>query len=286
MIYNDFFSPAKLKNALNQRHILLKKSLGQHFLIDQNIVEKIIAIVEEGGEDTIIEIGAGLGALTFPLGSVCKKLIAYEIDRRLIPTLAEVTGGCKNVEIRSEDARKIPSSKFQALNYSIVGNLPYYLTSQLLKFFLTQENKPKRLIVTVQKEVAQRICSVPPYMSLLAVSAQFYGVPKIRRYISKNSFWPPPKVDSALLEVKLHNASLLNSSEEEFFFKLVKAGFGNKRKLLRGNVRRAFGCDEDWWKQVFSDVGLDTKIRAEALSMREWRKLFDAMRGVWSCLVS
>ena len=277
MTYNDLFSPTKIKNLFNQYHILPKKSLGQHFLIDRNSTEKIVTVVRTGKEDTIIEIGAGLGALTVPLAKVCPKLIAYEIDRRLLPILGEVTRDDKNVEIRNEDARRIKSQELRVKNFSIVGNLPYYLTSFLLKHFLTLEYKPKRIIVTIQKEVAQRICSIPPAMSLLAVSVQVYGKPKIHRYISKGSFWPPPTVDSALLEIKLYDKPFLNSSEEESFFKLVKVGFGSRRKVLLGNVRGVFGGESAWWEQIFTNVGLDTKIRAEALDIHQWHKLFAAL---------
>src|SRR3990167_3376100 len=187
MNYNFFFSPPKLKELLALYSIIPKKSLGQNFLFDKNIVDKIITAADITKDDTVVEIGAGLGVLTYPMALRARRVVAYEIDKRLIPILEDATSVCGNVEIRNEDIRnfqfsilnfqKIQDSKFQIPNskFIVVGNMPYYMTSRILRQFLEEKNKPTRMVVTVQKEVAKRIVARPPKMSLLSVMVQFYG---------------------------------------------------------------------------------------------------------------
>src|SRR3990167_6553355 len=180
MNYNFFFSPPKLKELLALYSIIPKKSLGQNFLFDKNIVDKIITAADITKDDTVVEIGAGLGVLTYPMALRARRVVAYEIDKRLIPILEDATSVCGNVEIRNEDIRNFQFSirEFQKksnVKFKVVGNLPYYMTSRILRQFLEEKNKPTRMVVTVQKEVAKRIVARPPRMSLLSVMVQFYG---------------------------------------------------------------------------------------------------------------
>lgn len=248
-----------------------KKSLGQHFLIDKNNIEKIVAAANLTKDDTVIEVGAGLGALTCPLGLRAGLVIAYEIDPRLTPILREAVGGFGNVEIRNEDILsefKIQNSKLPN-DYVLVGNLPYYITSRLLRHFLSSERKPKRVVVMVQKEVAERICAKPPKMSLMAVSVQLYGEPKIAARVSRNCFFPRPDVDSAVLAFDVCPPDV----SKEAFFTLVKAGFAHKRKLLLRNLERGLMIDEAVLREAFGSCDISLNTRAEELGVEKWMLL-------------
>jgi 16S rRNA (adenine1518-N6/adenine1519-N6)-dimethyltransferase len=267
------------KNFLKARNITPKHSLGQNFLVDRNIVNKIIDAAQLSKEDTVIEVGAGLGALTVPLAERCHKVIAYEIDRRLTPLLIEAVSEFDNVEIREEDILNFQFSmtNFQFTNYKLIGNLPYYITSRILRSFLESENKPEVIVITIQKEVAERIVAKPPEMSLLAVSVQFYGQPQIVDRVPRHCFWPQPEVDSAVLKIeKIQNPQgIWNLVNEKRFFELVKAGFSHRRKLLINNLRGNYSqeVDRETWKKIFQEVGLNVKARAQELSVEEWVRL-------------
>jgi len=288
MNYNFFFSPPKLKELLALYSIIPKKSLGQNFLFDKNIVDKIITAADITKDDTVVEIGAGLGVLTYPMALRARRVVAYEIDKRLIPILEDATSVCGNVEIRNEDIRnfqfsilnfqKIQDSKFQIPNskFIVVGNLPYYMTSRILRQFLEEKNKPTRMVVTVQKEVAKRIVARPPKMSLLSVMVQFYGKPKIMTGVSRNCFLPRPEVNSAIVVIDIHKERAKDN--ENLFFTLAKAGFGHKRKSLAGNLSRISleterVIDKNGWENILLDISLSKTIRAQELSCDQWMML-------------
>ncbi len=295
MIHADLFSPSKLSSLLAVNHIYPKKSLGQNFLIDKNNVEKIISSAHLNKNSTVLEVGAGLGALTYSLGERVGHVVAYEIDARLIPILKEIVKELGNVEVRNEDIllslrgeerRSLsPSEKdcFASLamtknkfsrclsdSYTLVGNLPYYITSRILRHFLSAEHKPKRVVVTIQKEVAERICAKPPAMSLLAVSLQLYGEPKIVARISKNCFFPRPNVDSAVLAF---DARELKNLDEDSFFTVIKAGFAHKRKLLIRNLELGLSISKNQLNDAFTSASISKNVRAEELGVEEWIKL-------------
>jgi len=261
---------AEIKNLLRKYDIRPSKRLGQNFLVDKNVLEKIIEAANISLDDIILEIGPGLGILTLELAKFAKKVIAIEKDRALCQILKIILKDYKNIEIIHADILKIASPQLK--NYKIVANLPYYITSPVIRKFLEAECKPEIMILMVQKEVAQRICAKPPHMNLLAVAVQFYagpaspaGGPKIISYVSKNSFWPKPKVDSAI--IRIVPAQTNEKINREQFFKIVKAGFSSKRKMLKNNLK----IDGS----VLTKSGLDPKIRAENLSIENWIKLYE-----------
>jgi 16S rRNA (adenine1518-N6/adenine1519-N6)-dimethyltransferase len=239
------------------------KHFGQNFLIDEGILNKIIEAADIQKNDTILEIGPGLGILTLELAKRAKQVIAIEKDKRMCEILSEMldAGNVKNVEIVNENILKITNNQFPMTNYKIVANIPYYLTSPLIRKFLETESRPEFMVLMIQKEVAQRICASPPKMSLLAVSVQFYADPEIISYVSKNSFYPVPKVDSAIIKII---PKTIPDIDTEKFFKLVKTGFASKRKMLKNNLP----------KIDLEKLDLNPKVRAENLSTDDWIKIF------------
>ena len=254
-----------------------KKSLGQNFLINQGVLDKIVGAAEVGPEDIVIEVGPGTGNLTLKLAKKARGVIAIEKDRRLIDPLREQFKN-SNVEIIEGDVLKLDiESLFRNLkleirnsNYKVIGNIPYYITSNLLRIIFEKWPKPKLVVLTVQKEVAQRIMAKPPHMNLLALSVQFYSNPTIIGYVSKGSFRPTPKVDSAIIKL-IPKKDV--SADKDLFFKLIKAGFAEKRKQLVNNLGKNLGLPKDRVIGILKELGLDEKIRGENLSMAKWVEL-------------
>lgn len=230
-----------------------KKSMGQNFLIDENIVKKIVKAGNVNKKDIIVEIGPGTGSLTLELAKHAKKVIAIEKDEKLASQLK-----IKNTEIIVGDAleeiKKIPGK------YKVVSNIPYYLTSFLIRTLLELENKPIEIILLIQKEVAKRICS--PKNNILSLSVNYYAKPEIVGYVSKNCFYPKPKVDSAIIKITPNKKKKNNE-----LFKIIKLGFTHPRKTLVNNLKEI--KIEDFLK----NRGLDLKIRPEKLSIKDWLDL-------------
>ena len=249
--------------------IKLIKHLGQNFLIDKNILEKIIATADIKPNDVILEIGPGTGILTLELAKYAKRVIAVEKDKRMCEFLKNVliAQNVRNVEIINEDILNYVGRAMSYIKgYKLVANLPYYITSPVIRKFLETPNKPKLMVLMVQKEVAQRICAKPGKMSLLAVAVQFYAKPEIIAYVSKNAFYPVPKVDSAIIKITPrpdvgHAMSYIDAKK---FFDLVKRGFLAKRKMLKNNIPNI----------NFEKIGLNPKCRAEELSVDDWVRLY------------
>ena len=254
------------KQLLKKYEIRPLRKLGQNFLINKTVLKKIIDTASLSLKDIILEIGPGLGVLTQELAKRTKKVIAVEKDRTLSRLFEDIlkTEGIDNVKVINEDAL---TYDLQPASYKLIANLPYYITSPVIRKFLETKNKPELMILMVQKEVAQRICAKPGKMSILAVSVQFYAVPKIISYISKKSFWPQPKVDSAILRITPQKVTNLTTDDHEDFFKLVKTGFSSKRKMLKNNLK----IDES----ILKELGLNPKVRAEDLSIQDWLKVYE-----------
>ncbi len=262
----------EIKNLLEKYGIKPNQRLGQNFLIDQNILNKIIEIAEVSKKDTVLEIGAGLGNLTQKLSQSAKKVIAVEKDKHLIEPLKKVLKDYKNIEIIQGDILKIPKSKLQnPKNYKAVANLPYYITSPLIRMFLEAENQPREMTLLIQKEVAQRITAKPPRMNILAVSVQFYANPKIISYVSKNCFWPKPKIDSAI--IKITNIKKPEKIDVEKFFQIVKAGFSSPRKQLINNLSAKLKIGKEEIKKALTQCELSAQVRAQSLNLDDWKNL-------------
>ena len=265
---------------LNSAHILRKyglradKSLGQNFLQDTYALEKIVAISGILPTDTVLEIGPGLGALTRHLAAAAGQVIAVELDERLFPPLKEVISGWTNITLIQGDILKLtPADIVPVTDYLVVANIPYYITSALLRHLLETNPRPRRVVLTIQKEVAERICAKPGDMSLLALSVQVYGQPAIAAMIPAEAFHPAPKVDSAIVRIDLTPAPFIPASLLDTFFSLARAGFSQKRKTLRNSLSAGMRKTPAEMETLLRSAGIDPKRRAETLSLEEWREL-------------
>lgn len=261
---------SNLKNFFREYKFSPSKKLGQVFLTDQNILKKIEQATMLKKEDTVLEIGAGFGNLTQVLAQKAKKVIAVEKDKKMVEILKEKFKDFKNVEILEGDVRDLLESVTQNLkDYKIVGNIPYYLTSNLIRRILELKNKPKVIILMVQKEVAERIVARKK-LNLLAISVAFYAKAKIFHFVSKNCFFPRPKVDSAILQIFPQTPLFEN---EKIFFKIVKAGFLHKRKKILKNLERGLKLNKEEVKELLKNCKIEETKRAEDLSLKDWINL-------------
>jgi 16S rRNA (adenine1518-N6/adenine1519-N6)-dimethyltransferase len=256
-----------------------KQSLGQNFLFDDNILARIVQAAEVGPDDAVLEIGAGAGALTHHLARAAGRVVAVELDDRLIPVLQAQMARYGNVTVVHGDILELsPDDWFGAAAYKVVANVPYYITGAILKHLLSGSGKPAVMVMTVQKEVAQRVTAGPGEMSLLAVSVQFYGQPRTVGDIKAGAFWPRPDVDSAILRIDLYAEPLLPLAQEEAFFRVVKAGFAQKRKQLQKNLR-VLGLQRDEIDAALERAGIEGTRRAETLGVEEWVRLYQVLAG-------
>ena len=264
-----------LKKLLKKYYARPLKRLGQNFLINKSVLKKIIQSANLNPKETVIEIGPGFGVLTQELAKRVKKVIAIEKDKKMSKILKDLLEcwNVKNVEIVNKDILKLNLTPYTQKPYKIVANLPYYIVSPVLRKFLESVDvKPQQMILMVQKEVAQRICAKPPDMNLLAVSVQFYAKPEILFYVSKNSFWPKPKVDGAIIRVSSIKYPV-SSINRNLFFKIVKAGFSQPRKQLVNNLSKMLKLDKEKVKKYLLKSKIDPTQRAETLDINDWIKL-------------
>jgi len=272
------------RKILKEKGIRPRKSLGQHFMVSLRGLKVILEALEPKPDDVVIEIGAGTGFLTLPLASKVAKVIAVEIDRRLVEVLRELCAGLSNVVIVEGDILKttpaalLEQGECAGRPYKLVGNLPYYITSAILRHFLENKPKPSLAVVTVQKEVAQRILALPGEMSLLSVSVRLYARPELASYIPAGAFFPPPEVDSAVVKLEILPEPLIPEEEEPGFFSLVRAGFGGKRKTLRNALRRGLGLPSEEVEELLREAGISPERRAETLSIEEWLRLWEKLK--------
>ncbi len=261
-----------IQDLLKEHQICPSKRLGQNFLVDKEAVKKIVEAAGLELEDVILEVGPGLGILTQELAKRAKKVIAVEKDQNMIEILRTTLKDLKNVEVIQGDIRKI-DTKYHTPNtrYKIVANLPFYLAAPVIRQFLEVENPPKEMVLVVQKEVGQRICAKPPDMNILAVSVQIYAKPKIVSYISKKSFWPSPKVDSAIIKITINKKQL--TTDQNLFFKIVKAGFSQPRKQLINNLSKGLDLEKEKIQNWLSKNNVQPTQRAETLKVQDWINL-------------
>lgn len=268
-------SVKNIKSQLKNYGLSPKKGLGQNFLIDTNVLGKIIKAADLKPDDFVLEIGPGLGVLTLELAKKAKKVLAVEKDEKMAEILKNVLKeqNIKNVEVIIGDILKIPSTNYRLLtaNYKVVANLPYYITAPVIRKFLESPQKPETMTLMVQKEVAQRITAKPPEMSLLAVSVQFYAKPEIISFVSKKSFWPQPKVDSAIIKLTIEKDG--PKIDSELFFKIAKAGFSQPRKQILNNFSNGLKLNKEQVALWLLENKIRPERRAETLNMDDWFRL-------------
>ncbi len=266
------------RQFLDGRGIAPKKSLGQNFLHDPYTLEKIVALAELPPGATVLEIGPGTGNLTRALARAAGRVIAVEVDDRLIPLLQAAFADQPHVEIVHGDILTLDlAGRLGDTPYILVANLPYYITSAILRHVFEGMPRPQRVVVTVQREVAERLVATPGDMSLLAVSVQFYGQPRIALRLGAGAFWPRPDVDSAVVRIDVYERPPVDVADEALFFRVVRAGFGQKRKQLRNAISAGLGLDKAAADALLRAAGIDPQRRAETLSLEEWAALARAV---------
>lgn len=276
---SHFVQPLNVSALLKKYGLRPSKGLGQNFLVDENILRKIANVAEISAGDVVLEVGPGLGSLTRYLAVQARQVIAVELDGKMLPVLHETLAAFSNVKIIIGDVLKINPTELlasytqSASSYRVVANIPYYITSALIRHLLEAEIQPSSMVLTVQKEVAQRICDQPPNMSLLALGVQVYGEPKTASKIPAGAFYPSPKVDSMVVIINLYPDPLIPNEDLPQFFLLAKSGFSQKRKTLLNALSAGMRWPKDQTEEILSQAGIDSKRRAQTLSIPEWGKL-------------
>ena len=267
--------PDRSITSLFQRYNLRPdKSLGQNFLTDPAILEKILQIAGVSEDDEVLEIGAGLGHLTAVLAKAARSVTAVEIDPRFIPVLEELQGSFPNIRLVQGDILQLdPAELIEKDGYLVVANIPYYITSRIIRNLLESGRVPREIILTIQYEVARRICDQSGKLSLLALSVHMYGHPSLEARIPAGAFLPVPKVDSAVIKIDLHPQPLLPEPLRTEFFEVVKAGFTHNRKTLRNSLSKGLRWPADKAEKLLQSAGIDPGRRAETILMVEWLEL-------------
>lgn len=284
------FSKTEIKKILKEKDLKALKSLGQNFLIDEKVLNKIIKASELNKNDFVLEIGPGLKTLTNELVKKCKRVVAIEKDKKMTglikeegrpkATLANVAFGFpSDLKIINDDILKINLNELinkhsENKKYKLISNIPYYITSPVIKLFLENSIQPELIVLLVQKEVAERICAGPEKLSVLALSVQIYGEPEIIGYVDKSAFYPEPKVDSAILRIK----NIKKNYSDEYYkklFKIIKFGFSSKRKKLVNNLSAGLQIKKEEGESILQKTKINLNARAQELSLEDWKRLLE-----------
>lgn len=266
--------PLNIPGLLRTYHLHPKKGLGQNFLVDETALRCVLAAAELSPEHIVLEIGAGLGSLTRCLALVSRQVTAVELDKDLFPILRQVLAPFANIRLEAGDILELdPLGLGLEPGYLVVANIPYYITSALIRHLLESPLKPARIVLTVQKEVAMRICAGPGDMSLLALGVQVYGSPQVMAHIPAGAFFPVPDVDSSVVRIDLYPQPVIPQEQIDRFFRLARAGFGQKRKQLRNSIAGVVSGGRAGALSLLQSAGIDPLRRAETLSLEEWANL-------------
>jgi 16S rRNA (adenine1518-N6/adenine1519-N6)-dimethyltransferase len=255
------------------------KKFGQNFLMDRKVLAAVVAASELTNQDHVLEIGSGSGVLTAELVKHAKRVVALEIDPYMIEVTKMAVGEAPNLELRFEDVRKVNLPKLfcegqqRAGDYVVVANLPYYLTGYVLELLFSSACSPKRTVLMLQKEVAQRLLATPGDMSVLSVSVQVFGKVSLVTEVLSESFWPQPEVDSAVVRIDRHPSPTIASHERDHFFRVVKAGFSAKRKKLVNALAGGLHLEPDMVQKLLNELKWNPNARAQELSIDQWALL-------------
>jgi len=304
----DLTDKSQLMKYLKEKGIWANKGLSQNFLVDRGSLDKIVEAAEIKPDDLIVEIGPGVGTLTQELINKPNHVVSIELDPKLAALLQENYSSFKNFELICADVLRTNIGEIVgSKKYKVVANIPYAITSKIIKLFLTEKNKPESLVMLVQKEVAERICAKPGDMSILAISVQLYGQPEIVDIVPKESFFPSPKVDSAILRIVIarsgsnepacrpfdseakapplrleeqagqsidrHAALAMTDHEEKTFFRCVNVGFSSRRKKLLNNLSSGYHLDRKKVSDIMKKVRINEGARAQELTVLQWLEL-------------
>lgn len=273
----DLTDLGTIRLILQEYNMTAQKRLGQHFLVNREILTEIIQAAQLKDTDEILEIGPGLGALTRALAQNSQRVVAIEKDTGMAKACRGINSDLTNIKIIEDNALALNETFFKQYfpdnQYKLVANLPYYLTSVIIRFFLVSRHCPVMMVLMVQKEVAERIVAIPPKANILSVAVQFYGHPEIITLVPKQSFWPIPKVDSAVIRITPHK-KLPAKVDEKRFFQIVKAGFGERRKQLHNSLSGGLRLDDNTVKKILTRSGIAPDRRAQTLTISDWIKLY------------
>jgi len=273
-------SPLKAAAVLRRYGIRPRKGLGQNFLVSEGVRQQILEAAGLRPGEWVLEIGPGLGALTERLAESAAGVVAVEFDSRLMPILAEILGDRINVRLIEGDILEIDlSSLLPAPGYVVVANIPYNITSALIRKLMEAEQAASRIVLTIQREVAERIVAPAGKMSLLALSDQRYGEPRLVGVIPGGAFYPPPEVDSAILRVDMRPMDPQLGEHLPALFALARAGFGQRRKMLRNALASAVGLNAEQARALCASAGVDCTRRAQELTVEDWLKLAKSWRA-------
>ena len=271
------------KSQLRQLNIRAVKGLGQHFLIDHSVLRTIVSAADLSPGDIVVEVGPGLGILTEELVKKARSVIAIEVDPRLAANLESRYAKRENLHVVNDDilkldiellVRNIALRPEISPGYKVIANLPYYIAAPILRHFLESSLKPKSMVTMVQKEVAQSIVAGPGAMSLLGISVQLYGKPGIVDYVPAQSFYPEPKVDSAIVKINVYSKPAVDIRDIDGFFKVIKAGFSAPRKQLRNSLSIGLKTESQVVEEILTQAGIEPQRRPQTLSLEEWAKVF------------
>jgi len=273
---------AQTKRTLRHLDIKARKRLGQHFLVDEKVLGAIIAAAELSPSDVVLEIGPGLGILTRELAKQAGRVIAIELDDKLAALLRESLAPLPNVTILNEDVLHIdPATLFATPTpYKVVANLPYYITSPVLRHFLEASIKPETMLVMVQKEVAEAIVAEPGRRSVLSISIQFYGKPEIVSYVPAQAFYPAPAVESAILRIDVYPQPAVAVADERSFFEMVRAGFAAARKQIANSLAQGLRLPKAEVTALLEKAAISPQRRAETLTLEEWARLWQVFAEI------
>jgi 16S rRNA (adenine1518-N6/adenine1519-N6)-dimethyltransferase len=265
---------ADARSQLRSLGARAKKGLGQHFLVDRGVLRKILSAAELAPHDTVIEVGPGLGILTQELVRKAGRVIAIEIDPNLAASLQSKLSNYPNLTILNANILELdPSELVKKCNYKVVANLPYYIAMPILRRFLEASFKPDLMVVMMQKEVAQSMVAGPGDMGILSISVQLYGMPRILGYVQARSFYPKPKVDSAIVRIDVYPKPAVDVKDIAGFFEVIKAGFSTPRKQIRNSLAIGLDMPSAEISDILKRAEIDPRRRPETLSLEDWARL-------------
>lgn len=269
----------ELKKMLGGRGLWANKGLGQNFLVDQQALDNIVAAADLSASDNVVEVGPGTGFLTEQLIQKAGKVLSVELDSNMVAILRAQFLFSKNLEITNQDILKFEISNLKFKNYKVVANIPYYITSPLLKHFLQSVNRPTLMVVLVQREVAEKVCGLTG-KSLITIETQLFGEPEIIGIVKAASFYPAPKVDSAILKIRVYDKSLVPDDQMQDFMRIVKFGFSQKRKMLNNTLGAGLHKKPAEMTELLKKIGIDPSLRPENLEISDWQKLAQSFKNL------
>ncbi|MBX4191662.1 MAG: 16S rRNA (adenine(1518)-N(6)/adenine(1519)-N(6))-dimethyltransferase RsmA [Candidatus Doudnabacteria bacterium] len=265
--------PNQLKNYLRARSLKPKDYLGQNFLIDEQVLDEIVATADLKPTDVVLEVGPGLGVLTGELASRVKEVFAIEKDPKLVAMLKHEFAGDKKVKIINEDILRFHIARNILSEYKVVANIPYYLTSKLLQTFLESEHPPKSMVLMIQKEVGERVIAEVGELSILGISVQVYADVEISANVSKDSFWPVPKVDSVVIKVTPKD-KYPEIKDKKLFFRIIKVAFAGKRKQIQNSLAHGLHLNKQEINEILHKSGIEQTARPQDVSIPQWISLY------------